>query len=349
MSGAAPSTHDPAAIRRRISRSLLFGGGGLLLAGLLTLLAVLGPWLGKEREHQVAERARALAALTGQEASAIHSGDALRRDLLRLRVALALGGAIWLAVLAWLIGRVLRAELRPLESAVEQFEASLERERRMSSNIAHELRTPVAELRSLADVGARWPDDPQAVAEFFADVREISLRRERTINDLLRLARSEGGVEKAKSDPVDLPKLIDGVWAPLADAAVAHHLTYRAEVEDGLVLHTDAEKLRLILHNLLTNAISYSRPGGEIRLRGVRDVDGCVRIHVVNPPKRLEADDLPHMFERFWRGDVSRSSHLNAGLGLSIVRAFADLLDLEISTRLADGILTVELRSRPHS
>lgn len=244
------------------------------------------------------------------------------------------------------------AELRPLVDRLNdllgRLEAAFRREQRLSSDIAHELRTPVAELRNLADVATRWPDNREAIRNYFGDISSISLRMERTIANLLALARSEGGIEGIETCEVELESLAAEVWSALADEARRNGLEYRARIDHGLALSTDPEKLRIIIHNLLENAVAYTASGGEITLRG-ESVDGRPRIQIENPPRSLAEEDLPYLFERFWRKDSARSEERGAGLGLSLVRAFAELLEIEIGAAVEDGILRMTLTFRPEA
>ena len=112
---------------------------------------------------------------------------------------------------------------------------------------------------------------------------------------------------------------------------------------DGAVLQTDPDKLRLILSNLLSNAVEHSRPGTAITCRATVSPEGSF-LSLSNYATHLEAEDLAFMFDRFWRKDKARTGGRNVGLGLAIVRAFSDLLGFEIETRLdADHLLTITL------
>jgi two-component system sensor histidine kinase QseC len=118
----------------------------------------------------------------------------------------------------------------PLEIAVvveqvnallARLEAGFERERQMSSDIAHELKTPIGELRNLSEVGARWPEDRQAVRQFFEDAKAIAQHMERVVAHLLALARYDEGRERVWTAPVQVAEIVDGAWKPLAREAAA--------------------------------------------------------------------------------------------------------------------------------
>ncbi len=238
-------------------------------------------------------------------------------------------------------------ELVPLverfNGLVARLEAAFRRERQLTSDIAHELRTPVAELRNLCEVGARWPEDEAATRDFFQDASAIAMQMERIVVNLLALTCCDEGVETVNASRVDLASLVADAWEPLRVAAGAKGLVFENEVRPGVTLDTDREKLRLILSNLFSNAVAYSRRGTSVSC-GFQAAHGGARLTVSNCPKDLDSDDLPVMFDRFWRKDQVRQGGRNLGLGLAIVRALADLLGFEVEASLvADDLLEIAL------
>jgi signal transduction histidine kinase len=232
-----------------------------------------------------------------------------------------------------------------LNRLLARLQEAFERERRFSSDVAHELRTPVAELRNLAEVGGRWPEDRPAVEAFFRDVGSIARQMERTVATLLTLARSEGGIERTAPSDFSLPELIAEQWEPLAPAAAEGGRSFHLRCEPAgfeAQVVTDREKLGLILGNLLANAAAYSPAGSTIACT-VRQADGAVEVTVANPAPHLAEADLPRLFERFWRKDPARSDSRHAGLGLALARSLAALLGLDLTARLAPGQV-LELR-----
>lgn len=225
-----------------------------------------------------------------------------------------------------------------LNHLLARLENAFERERRFSSDVAHELRTPVAELCSLAEIGGRWPEDRQAVEEFFRDVGSIGRQMERTVATLLTLARTEGGIEGIEPSDVSLSELIAELWAPLAPAAAGTGRSFELRSEpagSAARVVTDREKLGVILGNLLSNAATYS-PAGTAIACAVRQVDGAIEVTVANPAPHLEESDLPHLFERFWRKDPARTDSRHSGLGLALAHSLALLLGLELTARLVE-------------
>jgi signal transduction histidine kinase len=220
-----------------------------------------------------------------------------------------------------------------LNALLDRLEVGFKRERRLSSDIAHELKTPIAELRNLCEVGARWPEDRAAAREFFEDARAIALQMERLVAHLLALARYDEGGEQVWKTRVPVAEGVDAAWKPLARAAAAKQLEFRQEISPALCFETDPDKFALMLANILSNAVAYSPPGTTVACTSDQ-TNGRASVSFSNRAEHLEPPDLAVMFDRFWRKDEARAGGRNVGLGLSLVRAWADLLSIEIATRL---------------
>jgi two-component system sensor histidine kinase QseC len=238
-------------------------------------------------------------------------------------------------------------ELAPIVEQVNallaRLEESFERERRFTGNVAHELRTPIAELRSLAEVGAKWPDDEAAVARFFGDVTDIAGRMEGLVGDLLLLARCQAGVETAVSAPTRLKDVIQSTWSKVAPRASVPGLRFHLELPDDLVVESDPGKLAIVFQNVFGNAASHARPHSEVRCVGTRH-DSRFLVDVTNAADPLSPADLERLAEPFWRKDQARSRADHAGLGLSLVSALARLLRLEVGfAQERNGLFRVRL------
>ena len=233
------------------------------------------------------------------------------------------------------------SELGAVESTVnrllDRVEKAMERERRFSNHLAHELRTPVSELRTACEVGGRWPDDTDTVRQFFGDIEAIALQLETIVANLLTLARCESG-EAASANAgqtIDLGELVFLCWRPFAIEAEAKRLEWRPSIPAGLTIESDQAKLEFIVRNLLDNAASYAEPGTAVECSAIR-TGGGVELTVVNVTDGFNEADLEHVFDRFWRKDAiqGHGSRQHHGLGLSIVRGFCDLLGLRLTVAL---------------
>jgi len=232
------------------------------------------------------------------------------------------------------------AELAPvvehLNGLLGRLEASFARERTFSSNFAHELRTPLAELRTLSEVALRWPEDAAEMAEALADIRSVGLQMESIVANLLDLARCEGGLHVVQSGELAVAEAVERCWQQVAEEAAEREVSLVQTISPGLAVTTDREKLDRILVNVFSNAVAYSPPGSEVRCAACA-MDGGFLLSVSNPTDALEAGDLPRIFDRFWRKDAARAAARHAGLGLSLVAAFCALLGIRVETRLNPG------------
>jgi signal transduction histidine kinase len=220
-----------------------------------------------------------------------------------------------------------------VNALLDRLEAGFQRERRLSSDIAHELKTPIAELRNLCEVGARWPEDRAAVRGFFEDAGAIALQMERVVAHLLALARYDEGREQVWTTRVPVAEGVHAAWKPLAREAAAKRLEFRQEISPALCFETDPDKFASMVANILSNAVAYS-PSGTAVVCTSDQTNGRSSVSFSNRAENLEPQDLAVMFDRFWRKDEARAGGRNVGLGLSLVRAWADLLSIEVVTRL---------------
>jgi signal transduction histidine kinase len=220
-----------------------------------------------------------------------------------------------------------------LDDLLERLKAAFERERLFSSNVAHELRTPVAELRNLAEVAARWPGDKEAIRAFFGDVEHVAGQMEGLIANLLALARTEAGAETLQPEEAVLEDLTRAVWERLRARAAERGLSLDLQARGSGILVTDVGMLRLILHNLLGNAIDYAPRGSAVACALSVEEPGF-RLSVSNPAPALEPEDVGRLFDRFWRKDEARGGGQHAGLGLTLVRSLCATLGYRVEPSL---------------
>ncbi len=194
--------------------------------------------------------------------------------------------------------------------------------REFVANVSHELRTPLSIFHGYVEtlIDAPYLPKPETT-KIFHVLKRHSLRLNALVEDLLVLARLESRGETMQFQPVDLQKAINDIamdWAAkMGKKGVALDL---AIAPDLPVLPVDPLRLDQILNNLLENALKYTPPGGCIAIQAAREADKILLCVEDNGPG-IPEDDLPHIFERFYRADKARSRQLGGtGLGLSIVK-----------------------------
>ena len=241
--------------------------------------------------------------------------------------------------------RGIPVELVPLVESHNQMlgriRTAFERERRTAANIAHELRTPVAELVLLAETAQRHRDDPLESERRLAELREIGEHMSGLIATLLELARMESGHVPLEVESIDLAEIVRACWTPLSAVADTKHQTLEAPGRGPRVL-ADRAALSILLSNLLRNAVEHA-PSGDRIWCTIEDLGPRCSFVLSNAANGLASHDLDKLTEPFWRASTARDDRAHAGLGLSLARRFAELLEVGLSFELDRGLFRVRL------
>jgi two-component system sensor histidine kinase QseC len=241
---------------------------------------------------------------------------------------------------------LLPTELHPIGSRLndllERLEQAFDRERQFSGDLAHELRTPIAELRSLAELGLQWPQTRGAETD--RDALAIAQQMEHIVTRLLGLLRSENKQLIVQREPVRLAALIQSVWSSFTAKAAEKELEVTCTVADDAVIQSDLVLLHSILSNLFDNAVEYTPQRSVVRIESEADSERFL-VRVVNTARELHPGDIPKLFQRFWRKDMARSGGNHSGLGLSLAKGFSQALGygLTASQDSSPGFLTITL------
>jgi two-component system sensor histidine kinase QseC len=221
-----------------------------------------------------------------------------------------------------------------LNELMERLEESFEREKRFSSDLAHELRTPIAELRMMSEVAMRWPD--QNNSDQAKETLEIAEQMQAIIESLLTLGRYENRQTEIQLESVDISSLCRSCWKPFSARAAEKEIRVNLDIPETQTLETDPKLLRLILNNLFSNASEYTPAGGVINITGAGELNGII-LSVSNTVSDIEPESIHHLFERFWRQDDARSDNNHSGLGLCLARTCSRALSLDIQAELDQG------------
>ena len=237
-------------------------------------------------------------------------------------------------------------ELQPIVNQInflmERLEQDFQREKRFSDNVAHEFRTPLAELRALSEVVRQWPTESLSADELASEVLSITSEMEVIVQNLLLLARCDAGSIVIGHDVVELHDLIDNLWLHYSVQASERNIELVNNIRNDMLVNTDKDKFELIVKNILSNASAYSRMNTRIFV-STKCIDEQLVFTVTNDTDGLLQDDLPLLFERFWRKDLVRTSEHHAGLGLALVKSLAELLQFEVSTYLINQRFQISL------
>jgi signal transduction histidine kinase len=209
-----------------------------------------------------------------------------------------------------------------------------ERRRELIGDVTHELRTPLANIRSVMEgvIDGVLPADPST----FQQVEQEAARLQRLVQDLEALSRAEAGQLLLQRQPVDPAALVAEVTARLQPQYREKGVGLAVQAPVGLpAVHADRWRLMQVLINLLGNALQYTPAGGQVRVTAAIDRDHLV-VRVADNGIGIAPEHLPHLFERFYRVDKSRSrTGGGSGIGLTIARHLVEAHGGRISAESA--------------
>jgi two-component system, OmpR family, phosphate regulon sensor histidine kinase PhoR len=274
-----------------------------------------------------------------------------RPELEKAARSVLAGGATEMVELTTPSGRVLEANIAPVlntsgatDSAVVVFHdlTNIKRTERMRrdfvANVSHEFKTPLTSIRGFAETlltGALA--DRKIAADFIRTIERNAQHLEALVRDLLTLARIEAELPATK-EHVNIKSIVDeqvsGRQSVLAERDVRL-------VNDCGANEVQADRVRLstAISNLIDNAILYNRPGGEVRITGARE-NGTFRLDITDTGEGIAPEELPRIFERFYRVDKARTRVTGGtGLGLSIVKHAIESQGgtIQVTSRLGAG------------
>lgn len=273
------------------------------LAGAVTLILVFGVGGGLLIRR----------ALLSEVVRIHHTASAIVEGNLSRRVP-ARGGADELDLLALTVNRML-----------DQIEHLIHGVRNVSNSIAHDLRTPLAELRSrLEELTVTRPSPEETFAELETAVADVD-RVIGIFNAILRLAEIDTGARRSGFVSVALEKVAVGAAEFYQPVAEQREIALSCISEAGLTVAGDSLLLAQGIANLIDNALKYSPVRGAIAVEASRRGDGAVEVSVSDNGPGIPDDEKPKVTERFYRGDASRGAASGVGLGLTLVAAVAKL------------------------
>jgi two-component system, OmpR family, phosphate regulon sensor histidine kinase PhoR len=247
--------------------------------------------------------------------------------------------------------RVLQASVSPVTNAAGTVESAvvvfhdlteirrLERMRRdFVANVSHEFKTPLTSIRGYTETllsGAK--DDPNIAVDFLKTIERNAQHLEALVSDLLMLARLEAEFPSTR-DPIELRAMLEDLIGSRQNAIQEGQIQVGLDCPE-MHIHADRTRLYTAISNLLDNAIHYNRPGGEIRI-SAEVQDGTLWLSIADTGQGIPAEELPRIFERFYRVDKARSRDSGGtGLGLSIVKHAIESQrgTISVTSRLGTG------------
>lgn len=219
-----------------------------------------------------------------------------------------------------------------------RIENSLKREKQITADMSHELRSPLAGIRGTIEVLLRKRREPEQYEQKLEQVLRETDRMNAMLEQLLQLARIEAGRIQPRTEQVDLQRFFSGFlekWEPLL---TEKQTTVDLEMPPGSSITTDVSLLELIVGNLLSNSLKYGAIGGKI---GVSWDESEKKLSIKDNGPGIPKEHLPYIFDRFYRTDESRNIKIpGTGLGLSIVKKLTDLQGIQLRVQSGAGIGT---------
>jgi len=234
--------------------------------------------------------------------------------------------------------------LTELEMSYRQLEEALQSQKRFVADASHELRTPLTTIRGNIELLKHEPPmDPQERTEVLADTKEEVERLIRLVNQLLVLARADAG-QTLDCEPIALKPLLDDVSRQTK--LIAKGRTIVCEPCDEVMAMGNRDALKQVFLILIDNAVVHTPPSAMITL-STAEQDGQVQVQVRDTGAGIQPEMLPHIFERFYRGDIARSGR-STGLGLAIAKELVEAQEgtLTVESEVGKGsVFTVSLPS----
>lgn len=295
-----------------LTARLMFASQHDLLLGttLLLFAAGIAMVLGYFLSSAITERIR----LLDQAARAIQAGD--------LSVRVPVSGNDEVAALAHTFNQM-AARLQEADSRQHALE---ELRHDLVAWAGHDLRTPLAGVRVLVEALADGMiDDPQTSHRYLEQARKQIDHLSLLIDDLFQVSQLDAGGIPLNLEPASLADLISDTLENFSGLAARQHITLTGRAASGIdPLEMDVQRIGRVLNNLVDNALRYSPPGGRVSVQA-QVVDGSVRVTVEDRGEGISPADLPHVFDRFYRGEKSRNQATGgSGLGLAIAKGIIE-------------------------
>jgi heavy metal sensor kinase len=296
------------ALRHFLRRLLIFAPLALLVA------SALGYWISRRALAPVDHITRAVQRISAHNLSArltvVRSGDELQRLT------------------------------ETLNQMLERIEEALDRTSRFSADASHELRTPLTVMRTRAELALRRPRTAIENHKTLEQLHVELVRASELLDNLLLLARADSGAEQLCIAPANIDDALKDVLAQVSPLAGERGISLRPALPDHPIwIAGDRQLLKRLFLILIDNAVKYTPVSGQVSI-ALTTRDSMVTVSVMDTGIGIADNDLPHIFDRFYRADKARSGPLGgAGLGLSIGRWIAEAHggSIHVESRLGEG------------
>ncbi len=244
--------------------------------------------------------------------------------------------------------RSVPSEIAPIKNRLNDLLSRLEnaftRERRFTCDVAHELRTPLAGIRSTIEVALRRARNTAEYQTVLSDCLAIIESMQTMVNNLLMIARLDACQVAFRRVQIYLAELVNSCWRPFSEKAVERRIAFENRVPNDVTVNSDRENFSMVLSNLLDNAIEYTNDAGQVWVTA-RHTDHSIELTVANTGCQLTNEEVARAFDCFWRSDSSRTdTGAHCGLGLPLVQRLVRALGGSAAAEVqSGGVFTIRL------
>ncbi|MEW5746424.1 MAG: ATP-binding protein [Nitrospirota bacterium] len=234
-------------------------------------------------------------------------------------------------------GREIDDLVRLFNTMLETLQHNLDAQRRFTSNVSHELRSPLTSLRGTIEVALRKKRPPEEYEDLLRSTLADTVRLSRIIDSLLFLSRADNNILEFRRQWLDVSQLLSSIVDRYRERAAAGNLSIIENYGEHLEINADSDMLEQAFANLIENALKYTPPGGAITISTERENSG-VKVTVSDTGAGIPEAAIPHIFERFYRVDRDRSRKQGGtGLGLAITQWIVSAHRGSISVKSREG------------
>jgi len=231
---------------------------------------------------------------------------------------------------------------KTINELLNRIEKSVQQQKQFTADASHEIRTPLSAIRGTLEVLLRKRREPEQYEERINEVITQTDRLNGLLDQLLQLARVESGSVVTKKEPIALRRLVEGASVKWRKNIAEKNTRLQLSIPGNSLVLADPFYLDIIIDNLLSNAIKYGHENGKIVCSWNETTK---TLSITDDGPGITAAQLPFLFNRFYRADDSRSTDIpGSGLGLSIVKKMADLLQIMITVQSTPGNTTFSLQ-----